>query len=82
VGALGVGHRCAVLHTGPEAVPRALVERPVADDHVGHARCDGQGGLLDGRARRPAAVVDAAEEGELANAEAAGDVDVGLVSEL
>jgi len=26
--------------------------------------------------------VDAAEEGELANAEAAGDVDVGLVSEL
>jgi hypothetical protein len=37
---------------------------------------DGQRGLLDGAAGGSAAVVDAAEEGEVAHAQAAGDVDV------
>ena len=75
---LGVGQRRPPLHAGAEAAARALVEGAVADDHVGHARGDGQRRLLDGGAGRAAAVVDAAEEGQVADAEAAGDVDVGV----
>ena len=75
---LGGRQRRPALDAGAEAAARALVEGAVADDDVGHTRGDGQRRLLDGRARRAAAVVDAAEEGQLADAEAAGDVDVGV----
>ena len=74
--ALGSGG--PALDAGAEAAPGALVEGAVADHDVGHARGHGQRRLLDGRARRAAAVVDAAEEGQLADAETAGDVDVGV----
>ena len=36
VGRLGVGNGGAVLHPGAEPVPRALVERPVADHDIGN----------------------------------------------
>ena len=76
IGRLGVGYRGPVLHPGTEAIARPLVEGPVADDHVGHARLDGHRRLLDGGAARAPAVVDAAEEGQLAHAQAAGDLDL------
>ena len=76
VGRLGVGDRGPVLHPGAEPVARPLVEGPVADDDIGHARLDGHGRLLDGAAPGAAAVVDAAEEGQLAHAQAAGDLDL------
>ena len=75
---LGVGDGQATLHAGAESVAGAFVERPVADDDVGHTGLDGQGGLLDGAAARPAAVVDAAEERELAHAETPCDLDLGV----
>src|SRR3712207_8382533 len=75
--------RCPVLHAGAEPVPGALVEGPVADDDVGHAGGDGEGRLLDGAPAGPAAVVDAAEEGQVPDPDAAGDLDlrVGLHGE-
>ena len=75
---LGVGGREPTLHADTEPVARSLVERPIADDHVGHSGLDGHGCLLDGAASGPAAVVDAAEEGELPHAQAAGDLDFGI----
>ncbi len=76
VGRLGVGDRGAILHPGAEPVARPLVEGPIADHHVGHARLHGHGGLLDGGAPGTAPVVDAAEEGQLPHAQAAGDLDL------
>ena len=76
VSALGTGARsCTPV---PKRLPGALVEGPVADHHVGHTGLDGHGRLLDGAARRSAAVVDPAEEGQLADAQAAGDLDLGV----
>ncbi len=66
---------------GTEAATRPLVEGPVADDDVGHPGLDGHRGLLDGGARRAAAVVDAAEEGEIADPEARAISISGLVSD-
>ena len=59
-------------------MPGALVERPVADDVVGDAGVDREHRLLDRAARRAAAVVDAGEEGELADPEVLGDLDLGV----
>ena len=67
-----------VLHAGAEAAPAALVERAVADDDVGHARGDGHRRLHDRAARRAAAVVDAGEVAQLADADVAGDLDLGV----
>ncbi len=60
-----------------EALPGPLVEAPVGDDDVGDPRRDGHRGLLDGGARRAAAVVDPAEEAQLRDAELAGHRDLG-----
>jgi len=79
VGALGGGRGGPALHAGAEAVRGALVHGPVADHHLGHARGHGHGRLQDRRAGRAASVVDAAEEGELAPAEAALHLDLGIV---
>ena len=78
VGVLGVGRRRAALDAGAEAVAGPFVEGPVADDDVGHPGGHGHGRLVDGGAGRPAAVVDAAEEGQLAHAEGAGHLDLGV----
>ena len=51
-----------VVHAGPEAIPGALVERPVHHDGARHAGRDGHRRLLDHRARGAAAEPDAAEE--------------------
>ena len=75
---LRVGERGPALHAGAEAAARALVEGAVTDDDVGHPGGDGQRRLLNGGAGRAAAVVDAAEEAQLADAQAARDVDVGV----
>ncbi len=76
VGRLGIGDGRAVLHAGTEPVPRTLVEGPVADHDIGHAGGHGHGRLLDGAAAGAAAVVDAAEERQLADAQAPGDLDL------
>ena len=76
ISALGVGAR--PCDAGAETVAGTLVEGAVTDDDIGHAGLDRERRLLDGGAGRPAAVVDAAEERQVADAEAAGDVDVGV----
>ena len=58
----GVGIDGQTAHHLTETEFRALVEGTVGDDHLGHARRDRQGGLLDGRRRSAAAVPDLAEE--------------------
>ena len=63
----------AATETWPNRWPGALVEAAVADDDVGDAGGDRHRGLLDGRAGGAAAVVDPAEEPQLADAELAGD---------
>ncbi len=74
VSALGIGG--SVLDAGPEPVARPLVERPVADDDVGHAGLHCHRRLLDGPAPGSPAVVDPAEEGELPHSQASGDLDL------
>ena len=69
------------LRRGPagdlaEALARAFVEAAVADDDVGDAGRDGHRRLLHGRAGAPAAVVDPAEEPQLAHAQLAGQGDL------
>ncbi len=71
-------HRRPVLDASAEAAAGALVERPVADDVVGDAGVDGEDRLLDGAARRASSVMDAREERQLADAEVAGDLDLGV----
>jgi len=61
-----------------EAVPGALVEGAVAHHHVGDAARDRHRRLLDGRARRAAAVVDLAEERQLRDADLASHRDLGV----
>ena len=75
---LGVRQGWAALHAGAEAAARPFVEGAVADDDVGHAGGDRQRCLLHGGAGGAAAVVDAAEERQVADAQAACDVDVGI----
>ena len=75
---LGGGDGRPALDAGAEAVAGALVEGPVADHDVGHTAGDGHGRLVHGGARRAAAVVDAAEKREVADAQGAGHVDLGI----
>ncbi len=63
-----------VLHAGTEAAARALVEGSVAEDVVGDALGHRHRRVLHGGARRAPAEVDAAEVGELADAETAHHV--------
>ena len=78
VGVLRGRQRRPALDACSESRTRPLVERPVADDDVGHPGRDRHRGLLDGRARGAAAVVDPAEEREVAHAEDPGDLDLGV----
>ena len=59
-----------------EPEPGALVERSVADHDLGDAGGDGHRGLHDGARRGSAAVRDAGEEGEVLDADVAGDLDL------
>ncbi len=75
---LGVGRDRPVLHAGAEAVPGPLVEGPVDDHDIRDALGHRHGRLLDRAAGRTAAVVDAGEELEVADAGQAGDLDLGV----
>ncbi len=68
--------RLPVLHPRAEPAARPLVEGPVADHHLGHARGHREGRLLDGGTGRPAAVVHPGEEGQLAHPAGLGDGDL------
>ena len=74
----GVGDRSTTLHTGTEPVARTFVEGPVADHDISDASGDRKRCLLNGSRRRAAAVVDAREERQVIEAQAAGDVDIGV----
>ncbi len=69
----------ALLDAAPEPVPRALVERPIAQHVVGRAGPHRHGGLGHHPARGAAAVVDHREVGELGYAEVAGHLDLGVL---
>src|SRR5579864_6694428 len=59
-------------------MPGPLVEGAVTHDHVGRPGRDRHGRLVDRSAGRASAVVDAAEEPQLTDAEVAGDLDLGV----
>ena len=71
------GAELAARDPAAEAAAGALVEGAVADDDVGDAGRHRERRLLHGGAGRSAAVVDAAEEGQLPHAEGASDLDLG-----
>ena len=77
VEAVGVDLRRGPAGDLAEPLPGALVEAAVADDDVGDAGRDRHRRLLDGRAGRAAAVVDPAEEPQVAHAQLARQRDLG-----
>ena len=76
MGHLGVGDGSPPLNTRTKAISRPFIEGSVAHDVVRHSTADRQRGLLNGGARRSAAVVDPAEERQITDPECSGDVDI------